>query len=92
MKLTYRKSADIDMESIRDFYWPRSQRAHEAVFEDIITTIDMVLRNPLIGRKLFDTESIRRVISPKYRFCISYIPSKSEIEIIGVFRYQNRII
>ncbi len=90
MQLTYRKSADIDMESIRDFYRPRSEKAYEAVFKDITSTIDMVLGNPLIGRKLFEAESIRRVISPKYRFCICYIPTKSKIEIIGVFRYQDR--
>lgn len=90
MDVFYQKSAELDLEAIEDYYSQKSRRSFNNVLADISSTIDIIGQNPEAGRIIDKELSIRRLVSAKYRYSISYIPSETVIKIIGVFRGQDR--
>jgi len=44
---------------------------------------------PLSGEEVRGTD-LRRILSKRYRFIISYFVAPAQVEIVGVFRFQNR--
>ena len=80
-----------DLENIDSYYRAYSERSANNVKSDIFETIDLLDKNPDVGRLILEGQ-LRRVVSAKYRFKISYERSTDAITIRGVFRQQNRSV
>jgi len=55
-----------------------------------VGTIGILARNQEIRQQIIKDGNVRKIVTSKYRYTITYIPTASKIEIIGIFRYQNR--
>lgn len=88
-QVIYRYEAKSDLDQIKAFYDDISPDTHERVFADISDTISRLKLFPYSGRRL-EGRRERRIVTPKYRYVIVHLISSDIIEIIGIFRYQNR--
>jgi len=89
MRVRYRWSANRDLQKIKNYYDDISPKTVDRVFIDITEAIEVLKTFPLGGRAL-EGKAERRIVTSKYGYVISYLATDDEIEIIGVFRYQNR--
>ena len=89
MDLILSQRALDDLEAIDSYYRAFSERSADNIKDDIFATINILNKNPDVGRLILEGQ-LRRVVSAKYRFKISYERSSNAITIIGVFRQQNR--
>lgn len=87
-KIIYRESAFQDLSEIQQYYSAISDQTNDRVFADIFAAIETLELFPFAGRKLQDGR--RRLVSIKYRFVISHKSFDDTVEIIGVYRRQNR--
>lgn len=88
MRIVYRRSALADLRGIHDYYKVISIETNARVFDDIFEAISTLQNFPKVGRQLEDGR--RRFVSPKYRFVISHQSYDDRIEIVGVYRRQDR--
>jgi len=84
----YLKSAVTDLTSIETHYSKISQQTSDNVYQDILAAIEVLQTFPDAGRLLEDGS--RKFPSHKYRFNITYFHRRNIIEIIGIYRFQNR--
>jgi plasmid stabilization system protein ParE len=59
------------------------------IVEDVRTRIERLRHFPKSGKRI-DVGDLRQVLSRRYRFKIAYQVTEEEIEIVGIFRFQNR--
>ena len=88
IKIIYRDTAKADLKEIKEYYDQISPRANTRVFNDIYSAIHTLQLFPKAGRKLPDGR--RRFVSSHFRFVISHKSYKDRVEIVGVYRQQNR--
>ena len=88
MKILYREQASKDLEDIAAYFGQHSTAALERAHKDIFDYIRLLPNNPNIGRNLEDGTQL--VVTIKYRFNITYIANADHIDIVGIYRYQNR--
>jgi plasmid stabilization system protein ParE len=88
IEIIFRELAVADLNAIRDYYLDFSHKTFEAVAKDIEAALHILQTFPESGSK--KTHERREAISPKYRFKISYQYRNGRIEVIGVYRFQNR--
>ena len=88
IKIIYRDTAEADLKEIEIYYNEISTRTNLRVFSDIYGAIHTLQLFPKAGRKLPDGR--RRYVSSQFRFVISHKTYKDRIEIVGVYRHQNR--
>ncbi|WP_017931439.1 type II toxin-antitoxin system RelE/ParE family toxin [Robiginitomaculum antarcticum] len=88
MKIVYRRSALRDLQNIRNYYAAISLKTADNIRIDIYETIDVLKAFPDSGRPLYDGS--RLFPTQKYRFNITYVHKKDNMEIVGIFRFQNR--
>jgi len=86
----YRWTANRDIYRIQQHYLSISSRSYETVRQDINSAIRILQTYPLAGAKIRPKGRVRRIVSSKYRYSITYLAADDKIEIIGIFRYQNR--
>ncbi len=87
-KIIYRESAFQDLADIHNYYAAISEQINDRVFADIYSAIETLELFPFAGRELPDGR--RRLVSIKYRFVISHKSYDDTVEIVGVYRRQNR--
>ncbi len=88
IKIIYRDTAKADLKEIEKYYYEISPRTNSRVFNDIHGAIYTLQLFPKAGRKLPDGR--RRFVSSQFRFVISHKTYKDRIDIVGVYRQQNR--
>ena len=91
ISIRYRWSANQDLQDIKHYYDNISEATTDRVYYDIIHAIEVLKTFPLAGRPIAG-RSERRIVTSKYGFVISYIAANNSIEIVGIFRHQNREI
>jgi len=67
-----------------------SEKRWKTVSDDIQDSLSFLQRSPKGGMKLSSKGKVRRTVTSKYNYSITYIPHPTKIEIIGVFRGQDR--
>lgn len=88
-QITYRDTAEKDLDAIELHYTTISYTVWQSVLADIVSTINVLATFPYSGRPIADRPE-KLINSTQYGYTISHIVSDDEVEIIGVFRYQNR--
>ncbi len=88
-RLVYRREARFDLEQIKRYYDDISPQTSERVYEDIRDTLLRLKLFPSSGRRL-EGRVERRIVTPKYRYVITYMFETDKIDVIGVFRFQDR--
>jgi len=86
--VVYRESAEYDLAAIREYFSAISHLTFNNVMADINATIAILNVSPKAGY-VYKTDR-RRLVSAKYRFAISYAYHRERVEIVGIYRSQNR--
>lgn len=89
IEVRFRIEAKADLYHISGYYSDFSQSAAKNVLGDIHDTIETLRLFPKAGRKSGEIKH-RRIVTPKYRYVIIYVPSEEVLDIIGIFRFQKR--
>jgi plasmid stabilization system protein ParE len=83
--------AERDMNSIISYYEDITPGLSTRMVADIRDRLERVRHFPRIGESL-GWAGIHRVLSSRYRFKIAYRVTDEAIQVVGIFRYQNREI
>ena len=86
--IIYRQSANTDLAGIRKYYTDISEKTYDNVISDIHETISILSQMPEAGF-VYKTGR-RRLVSSKYRFIINYAHRQNRVEIVGIYRFQDR--
>jgi len=89
--IRFLKQALSDIDQITDYLDEVAPDAKTAVLEDIHSSISQLKRFPLSGPQV-PGRDLRKLVSTKYRFKIAYRLNGEDVWIVGVFRYQNRMV
>jgi plasmid stabilization system protein ParE len=89
MELVLRERALRDLEDIEAYYLSEAPEALPKVLSDIRQVLKQLEDFPHSGRRV-GGRSARRALTSRYRFIVSYRVKRKTIEIVGVFRFQNR--
>lgn len=89
MKIRFSPEAKTAIEAVESYYAERSSSACHNVMIDIYDVFDLLSHNPEAGR-LHRSQSFRLMVSGKYRFVVTYVVHPKYIEIIDIYRHQNR--
>lgn len=89
MKLRLTEDAITDLKQIKVHYARFEGSAEANVINDLNATFDFMLANPQAGFNINDSGT-QRVISQKYSYVIVYDVVGECIDVLGVYRYQNR--
>jgi plasmid stabilization system protein ParE len=89
MKIRFSPEAKSAIELIEAYYAERSPSACHNVITDIFDVFDLLSNNPEAGR-LHSSKSFRLMVSGKYRFVVTYVTHSDYVEIIDIYRHQNR--
>ncbi|KRA80682.1 type II toxin-antitoxin system RelE/ParE family toxin [Altererythrobacter sp. Root672] len=89
MQIRYRRSALADLNAIEAFYLEQAPHAIHHVLADIRAAIGILAHFPRVGKRI-GQRGLRRILTRRYRYMIAYRAERNEIEIIGIFRFQDR--
>jgi plasmid stabilization system protein ParE len=87
-KIVYRDSANNDLADIRTYYSNISEQVYNRVISDISASIEILKQSPEAGF-VYKTGR-RRIVSQKYKFVVTYRYVSEYVEIVGIYRFQNR--
>jgi plasmid stabilization system protein ParE len=88
-RCVYLDAARADLQSIADYYGAIDPEVADRILDDIRSAIAKLSHFPHRGRAVKDGP-LRRVLSRRYRYKIAYRVRRDFIEIVGVFRFQDR--
>ena len=88
-RIVVRQSALADLESLASYFDAIDPDITVRIVADIERSVERLKDFPSIGGAIPHTD-LRRIISRRYRFTISYFVAPERVEIVGVFRFQNR--
>ena len=88
-RIVFRRSALADLEALASHFDPIDPRITARIVADIQRSVARLADFPRSGEAIPHT-SLRRITSRRYRFTISYFVGPERVEIVGVFRFQNR--
>ena len=87
LSVRYRRSALRDLADIEAYYRDISDDVHERVYQDIVSTLDAVRAFP----EMYPSHAPgRRAVTPAFRFSILYQVLGDAVEVVGVYRHQDR--
>lgn len=87
LSVRYRRSALRDLADIEAYYRSISEDIHERVYWDIVSTLDAVRTFP----NMYAAHGPgRRPVTPAYGFSILYLVLGDAMEVVGVYRHQDR--
>lgn len=81
-------SAETDLSRIETYYLSISQLTRRRVLDDIFDMISVLQLFPLAGSP--QTYNRRHISTTKYRYTISYKFQNDRIEVLGIYRFQDR--
>jgi len=82
-------SALADLEAIASYFDAIDPDITARIVADVESSLKRLKDFPLSGEEVRGTD-LRRILSKRYRFIISYFVAPAQVEIVGVFRFQNR--
>lgn len=85
----FRREAEHDLRQIIAWYEEVAADSLPAITGDIWRAIDLVRQFPAIGAPV-QGQSLRRIVTRRYRFKIAYTDDDGFITVVGIFRYQDR--
>lgn len=88
--IVLRKSALADLEAIASYFDAIDPDITARIVTDIESSLERLKDFPMSGEAIHGTD-LRRILSKRYRFIVSYFVAPTQIEIVGVFRFQNRL-
>ena len=91
--IVFRARAERDLLAIISYfseYSPPPQAAQN-ILDDIYRSIDQLAFFPNLGQQV-DGEDFRRIATLKYHFTIGYEVTSASVNIVGIFRYQDRAV
>jgi len=89
--LIFRREAEQDLRSIFSYLAKQdvSDTSADRVKADIYETLSRLSMWPESGHVVSGEPGLRTT-TPKYRYTITYYVTLTNIEIVGIFKYQNR--
>jgi plasmid stabilization system protein ParE len=90
MRLEILPQADADLEDIIAYYHAVAPEALPRILADIDRSLDRICEFPKAYSRQ-PGKSYRRLVTRKYRFKIVYQVFADRVEVIGIFRFQNRL-
>ena len=88
-RIVFRRSALTDLEALASHYDAIDPDITVRIIADIERSLGRLADFPRSGEAVPET-TLRRIVSRRYRFTISYFVAPDRIEIVGVFRFRNR--
>lgn len=89
--VVYRRRAIADLQALRDYYLPIDPTALDNVLDDIERAIAFLREHPFGGQAM-ETRPARWHVTRRYRFRISYTTDGKMLRVLGIFRYQDRLV
>jgi plasmid stabilization system protein ParE len=89
MRLEFWPQADNDLNEIIGYFAAKAPGALAGIKADLEESFRLITEYPLIYPSV-PGRPLRRHVSRKYRFKVTYRVYDDRIEIVGVFRFQNR--
>lgn len=89
--ISFRKTAERDLLSIIDHYNNVAPEALPNILSDIYRATNQLAFFPYSGMEVPASRfGLRRIVSRQYHFKIIHHVTPDTVNIIGIFRYQNR--
>lgn len=88
-RIRFREEARNDLAAIQAFHDSVDPDIFTKLLTDINRSLDQLQRFPLSGMQVAGRE-FRRIVTRKYHFRIAYSVGEEWIDILGVFRFQDR--
>ena len=85
----YLPTALDDLRAIADYYADIDRDVASRVRADIESAIELLRENPYSAQAV-GGRGLRRKLTRRYRFKIAYRIRRDTIEVLGIYRYQNR--
>jgi plasmid stabilization system protein ParE len=89
VKIEFTRAAIRDLQSLRQHIGGDDPMAARRVGERILQAVDIISKNPGIGR-LIDRDDVREWSIPGLPYVIPYRASKDKLEILRVFHVRRR--
>lgn len=90
IRIIFRKEAEADLRDIISYYEDVAPASVSNILSDIYRSIDQLIHFPRLGMQI-EGRTYRRVVTLKYHFKVAY-EVNDNIVILGIFRYQDRVI
>ena len=90
-RIIFRKEAEADLRDIISYYENVAPASIGNILSDIYRSIDQLVHFPHLGTQVED-RVYRRVVTQKYHFKVAYEIREDGIVILGIFRYQDRVV
>ena len=90
IRIIFRKEAEADLRDIISYYEDVAPASVSNILSDIYRSIDHLVHFPRLGMQI-EGRTYRRVVTLKYHFKVAY-EVNDNIVILGIFRYQDRVI
>lgn len=87
--IKFRLRADRDLERIIAYYLRFAPEAVPAIAADIDRSLGLIEEHPERFQEVPGTP-YRRLVTKRYKFKIAYRVRRDIIEILGIYRFQNR--
>jgi plasmid stabilization system protein ParE len=91
LDVIFRKAAKEDLLAIQAWYEEQAPGSVERILADIYRSIERIREHPQSAETVHG-RSYRRVVTRKYHFKVVYLVKPNQIDILGIYRYQNREI
>jgi len=91
MRIVFRKRAEADLRAIVEWFENVAPDAVPRILDDIHRSIDLLADFPRAGMRVPETP-FRRIVSRRYHFKIAYELAEDSVVIVGVFRFQDRVV
>jgi plasmid stabilization system protein ParE len=85
----FRKRAEEDLLAIKAWYAEVAPQSVERILDDIYLGIDRIREHPLSAERVHG-RSYRRIVTRRNHFKVVYMVKRRQIDILGIYRYQNR--
>jgi plasmid stabilization system protein ParE len=89
MIVEFRASAVADLDAIVAWYDDVSPASTSRILSDIERSIEQLKHFPRSGSPV-GRHDLRRIVTLRYHFKISYLILADVIQIVGIFRFQDR--
>lgn len=90
-RIIFRKVAEADLRDIISYYEGVAPASAHKILSDIYRSIDQLVHFPHLGMQV-EESSYRRLVTLKYHFKVAYELNDDHIVILGIFRFQDRVI
>ena len=91
MRTVFRRRAEVDLRQTIAWYEQVAPDSVQRILGDIYRSIDFLIDSPRLGMPIEGTP-FHRIVSRRYRFKIAYQVKGETIFIVGIYRFQNRIV